>query len=95
MSYEHEWLDLIDISGPFLAVPVLKNAFPQGLDQLDPKNKKRPLRQAYDEWREALDENDPDLAKFHTAWVDLVLKEILELDEDKSGEILKPAAKLL
>ena len=62
MSYEHEWLDLIDISGPFLAVPVLKNAFPQGLDQLDPKNQKKPVRQAYDEWREALDEGDPKIA---------------------------------
>ena len=27
----HVWLSLIEISGPFLAVPVLKEAFPQGV----------------------------------------------------------------
>ena len=48
----HDWLSLIEISGPFLAVPVLKEAFPQGLEELDGGKRKR-LRQAYDEWREA------------------------------------------
>ncbi|WP_019561457.1 hypothetical protein [Caldimonas manganoxidans] len=32
MSMHHDWLSLIEISGPFLAVPVLKEAFPQGLE---------------------------------------------------------------
>lgn len=40
-----EWLSLIEISGPFLAVPVLKEVFPQGLEQLD-ANKRKRLRQA-------------------------------------------------
>ena len=31
----HEWLSLIDITGPFLAPPVLDAAFPQGLDGLE------------------------------------------------------------
>ncbi len=35
MSMHHEWLALVEISGPFLAVPVLKEAFPQGLEELD------------------------------------------------------------
>ena len=30
-SIHDDWLSLIYISGPFLAVPVLKDAFPQGL----------------------------------------------------------------
>lgn len=31
-----EWLSLLDISGPFLSLPVLLRAFPHGLDQTDP-----------------------------------------------------------
>ena len=54
-SVHDDWLSLIEISGPFLAVPVLKEAFPQGLEELDATKRKR-LRQAYEEWREALDE---------------------------------------
>ena len=34
-SMHDEWLSLIEISGPFLAVPVLKEVFPQGLEELD------------------------------------------------------------
>ena len=67
----HDWLSLIEISGPFLAVPVLKEAFPQGLEELDGHKRKR-LRQAYEEWREALDTDDPQLPELHAAWVDEV-----------------------
>jgi len=90
---EHEWLSLIEVSGPFLAVPVLERTFPQGLDGLDP-NKKRTLRQAYDEWREALELDDPQLPELHRAWIDLVLKRGLELDEDGEGDVLKPLDRL-
>ena len=31
-----EWLSLIEISGPFLSMPVLLDIFPQGLDAHDP-----------------------------------------------------------
>jgi len=94
MSGQHgEWLSLIEISGPFLAEPVLKEAFPQGLEGLEP-SKKTTVRQAYDEWREALDHDDPDLSKIHRAWIDLILGQILELDENGEVEILKPAGEL-
>lgn len=86
---DHEWLSLIDVSGPFLAVPVLKKAFPQGLDRLDPR-KKKDLRQAYDEWREAQDLEDVQLPEIHQAWIELVLKQGLELDEDGEQDTLKP-----
>lgn len=88
LGHHAEWLSLIDISGPFLAEPVLKDAFPQGLEGLD-SAKKTTVRQAYDEWREALDLDDPDLPKFHHAWIDLILKNILEL-----SDVLKAADKL-
>lgn len=92
MSYDnhHEWLSLIEISGPFLAVPVLKEAFPQGLEELDGIKRKR-LRQAYDEWREAQDLDDPQLPELHAAWIDEVLSRGLELDEDGKGDVLKRA----
>jgi len=84
----HDWLSLIEISGPFLAVPVLKEAFPQGLEELDAAKRKR-LRQAYDEWREALETDDPRFADLHTAWIDEVLSRGLELDDDGRGDVLK------
>ena len=88
MSMHHEWLALVEISGPFLAVPVLKEAFPQGLEELDAAKRKR-LRQAYDEWREAQETDDPRLEDLHTAWIDEVLSHGLELDEDGRGDVLK------
>jgi hypothetical protein len=88
MSMHHDWLSLVEISGPFLAIPVLKEAFPQGLDALDPAKRKR-LRQAYDEWQEALETGDPRFDDLHAAWIEEVLARGLELDEDGRGEVLK------
>lgn len=88
MSMHHDWLSLIEISGPFLAVPVLKEAFPQGLEALDPSKRKR-LRQAYDEWQEALETGDPRFDELHAAWIDEVLARGLELDEGGRGDVLK------
>lgn len=87
-TQHHEWLSLIEISGPFLAVPVLKEVFPQGLEELDAAKRKR-LRQAYDEWHEAQETDDPRFADLHTAWIDEVLSRGLELDEDGRGDVLK------
>lgn len=88
MSMHHEWLSLIEISGPFLAVPVLKEVFPQGLEELDAAKRKR-LRQAYDEWHEAQETDDPRFADLHTAWINEVLSRGLEFDEDGRGDVLK------
>ncbi|MEZ5719113.1 MAG: type IIL restriction-modification enzyme MmeI [Burkholderiaceae bacterium] len=87
-SVHDDWLSLIEISGPFLAVPVLKEAFPQGLEELDGIKRKR-LRQAYEEWCEALELEDALFAELHTAWIDEVLSRGLELDEDRRGDVLK------
>ena len=88
ISVHDDWLSLIEISGPFLAVPVLKEAFPQGLEELDASTRKR-LRQAYEEWREALELEDAQFAELHAAWIDEVLSRGLELDEDGKGDVLK------
>lgn len=93
MSLHGEWLSLMDISGPFLAEPVLKDVFPQGLEEVDPATRKM-LRQAYEEWRDALELGDPDLGKLHAAWIDIVLRQGLELDDDGSGDVLKSGDEL-
>ncbi len=67
-----EWLSLVETSGPFLSVPVLSKALPQGLDAPDRDITAR-LRAA----REQLDD-DPTL---HRSWCDFVLREVLDLDE--------------
>ena len=89
-NMHHDWLSLIEISGPFLAVPVLTEAFPQGLETLDGIERKR-LRQAYEEWREAQETDDPHLPELHAAWIDEVLSRGLELDADGKGDVLKRA----
>ena len=79
MSSDHEWLNLIEVSGPFLAVPVLRDVFPQGLEALTSGRPQR-LRRTYEEWRDAVDMDDPDLLSLHAAWVDEVLTGALEMD---------------
>lgn len=66
-----EWLSLVETSGPFLSVPVLARALPQGLEPPDPDVTTR-LRAA----REQL-ADDPAL---HRSWCEFVLREVLELD---------------
>ncbi|CAH0526245.1 hypothetical protein VHP8226_01703 [Vibrio hippocampi] len=87
-----DWLSLIEVSGPFLAEPILNQAFPQGLEKLD-SIKKRQFRQTYDEWREVIDSDVlEDLKikdKIHHQWINWVLKFGLELDEDGDGDVLK------
>ncbi len=84
----HEWLHLIEVSGPFLATPVLEESFPQGLDGLPPLLKKH-LRQAYEEWTEAVEQTDAHLSELHDAWIAEVLRKGLELDPRGNGEVLK------
>lgn len=80
MSTNHDWLNLIEVSGPFLAVPVLRDVLPQGLEALTSGRPQR-LRAAYDEWRDAVDADDADLPAIHSAWIDEVLQSALEVDD--------------
>jgi hypothetical protein len=92
-----EWLSLIEISGPFLAEPILNQAFPQGLEKIDPV-KKRQFRQTYDEWCEVIESGaQPDLIikdKIHQQWTNWVLKFGLELDEEENGDTLKDQSQM-
>jgi hypothetical protein len=78
-SQHIEWLNLVEKTGPFLAVGVLDEAFPQGLDKVETRRRQR-VRSAYDEWRDAVDADDPQLAELHREWVRLILEELLDYD---------------
>ncbi len=79
-----EWLSLLEISGPFLSMPVLMSAFPQGLDAVDP-DRVQELRSAYDEWVDNQDGLRPDPA-IHTVWIQYVLNTVLGLPAEVLAE---------
>lgn len=79
LSNHAEWLSLIEISGPFLTVSMLDQAFPQGLEAVDTPRRQK-LRAAYEEWHEAVDQEDKLLPELHREWVRLVLTELLGYD---------------
>lgn len=82
-SQQVEWLSLVETSGPFLTLPVLEQAFPQGLESIETPRRQL-LRAAYYEWRDAVDEDDDLLPQLHDAWVNLVLTELLEFDVESA-----------
>jgi methylase of polypeptide subunit release factors len=71
-----EWISLLDVSGPFLTMPVLLRAFPQGLGSHKADQYKE-LRTTYDEWFES--KTSPAI---HHAWMRYVLTVILELPDE-------------
>lgn len=88
MTIHADWLSLIEVSGAFLAEPVLDIAFPQGLEGF-PTHKRQTFRQTYEEWRDAQDNDDELKDQLHIEWINWVLRVGLEWDEDGSEEDLK------
>ena len=79
-----EWLSLLEVSGPFLSMPVLLKVFPQGLDAHDPEIS-RSLRFAYEEWDDNQTGKHPALAT-HRQFIRFVLTEVLKLPEETIRE---------
>lgn len=79
-----EWLRLVPNSGPFLSLPVLLEAFPQGLDAHD-ADVFRALRLAFEEWEDSFQKKRED-SSIHYAWIKFVLTKILEFDESLLAE---------
>ena len=77
--HHNEWLSLVPNSGPFLSLPVLAQAFPQGLDAHDADHARR-LRMAFDEWDDNQLGKRPDPG-LHRAWMKFVLGETLGYEE--------------
>jgi hypothetical protein len=74
-----EWLSLVPVSGPFLSLPVLMEAFNAGLEAHDPEHV-RLLRQEYAKWQESFDKRKSDPAPHHN-WIKFVLTKTLEFDD--------------
>lgn len=71
---EHrDWLALVETSGPFLSIPVLRRAWPS-LDAIDAKQRER-LRIEHAAWQE-------DVVAGQAAWIDYVLRGFLEWHDD-------------
>src|SRR5947208_15806975 len=89
-----DWLSLIEVSGPFLSMPVLLETFAHGLDKKENDAEVRHrLRLAYDEWADNQAGNRPDPA-IHRQWLRFVLEEVPELDTDTSLGEAQSASKL-
>jgi hypothetical protein len=74
--YHADWLSLIEISGPFISLPVLTEVFPQGLQDV-PVELARSLRADFEFWQESA--NDPAV---HSAWIRLVLEAVLGYSDE-------------
>lgn len=75
-----EWLQLVDISGPFLSLGVLAEVFPQGVDAVESELADT-FKQAYAEWQANREQRRPDAA-IDSAFVDFVLREVLEYSDE-------------
>ncbi|MGE4029912.1 MAG: restriction endonuclease [Thermoleophilia bacterium] len=88
-----EWLRLVEVSGPFLSVRVLGEAFPQGLDAVEPELVKE-LETALSEW-DAAARDDPSV---HRAFIRFLLERVLGYDaadlHDEPGRIARATAAL-
>jgi len=69
-----DWLNLLDISGPFLSPAVIDRVFPQGLDVLDSEHAAR-LRLARDDWVDSQTGSEANIV--HQEWIGVVLSETL------------------
>jgi hypothetical protein len=85
-----QWLSLVEVSGPFLSMPVLLRVFPQGLDAHDSEHTHN-LRLAFEEWTDNQGGLRPDPA-IHRAWMRFVLRDTLELPDEvlAEGQALPP-----
>ena len=70
-----DWLRFAEPSGPFLSLPVLMRAFPQGVEKLS-RERAEDLVERLAEWREATQRDTPDLA-VHRQWCEYVLRSLL------------------
>ncbi len=72
---QHDWISLLDISGPFISLTSLGKAFPMGLETLE-KGLRQQFQLAYEEWYEQTEKG------IHQAWIMWVLKAVLEYDDE-------------
>ena len=76
-----ELLKLIEVSGPFISLPVFRDVFPQGLIK-DAPDQTRELREVYTEWRAARALNPHAVSPAQREWLRAVLLTLLEWPAD-------------
>jgi hypothetical protein len=91
-KHHNEWLSLLDISGPFLSLPVLMRVYPQGLEAHDAEAS-REARLAHEEWLDDQQGLRPDPA-MHTLWVRYVFERLLEFSDELIAEGVAVASTL-
>lgn len=72
-----ELLKLIEVSGPFVSLPVFKEVFPQGLVK-DSPDLTRELRELHDEWRDARLRSPGIVSPAQREWLKAVFLTLLE-----------------
>jgi hypothetical protein len=82
--HHSEWLSLIDVSGPFLSIPVLERVFPHGLDAHDP-DQTRLVKLAFEEWEDNQQGARPSPA-IHREWINFVIKQTLGLPDEVQAQ---------
>ncbi|WP_435084450.1 Eco57I restriction-modification methylase domain-containing protein [Gordonia hongkongensis] len=90
-DFHSDWLSQVDIEGPFLALPVLKDIWKDGVDRLgDADDRLLTYKQAFTRWQRALDkfaaeprtpESKAAYAEVNHAWIYTVLDQLAEWDE--------------
>jgi hypothetical protein len=75
-----EWLSLVEVSGPFLSMPVLLRAFPQGLPARDPELSKE-AKLNFADWQEGHKDR-----AVHIGWCDFVLRSVLQFPPEAIAE---------
>jgi hypothetical protein len=80
-AQEHRnWLALVEVSGPFLSLPVLRKTWPS-LDALDGKQRER-LRLEHSRWQEIVAPGDVQSEVAQQGWIDYVLRDLLGWADD-------------
>lgn len=90
-DFHSDWLSQVDIEGPFLALPVLKDIWKDGVDRLgDADDRLLTYKQAFTRWQRALDkfaaeprtpESKAAYAEVNHAWIYTALDQLAEWDE--------------
>jgi len=102
-TYKHpdlhsDWLTQVDVDGPFLAYPVLKDMWPNGVDRLgDTDGRLLTFKQAFVQWQRAFDnyveqpktsESKDAYDAVRRAWIDAVLDDVAEWDDLRADAVV-------
>lgn len=93
-----DWLTQVDVEGPFLAYPVLKDMWPNGVDRLgDSDDRLLRFKQAFVQWQRSFDqyaehpktpESKSTYDTVRREWIDIVLDDIAEWADLRADSVV-------